>query len=128
MLLQHSGLITQSLVLINEGTEASFFCLIKQMHFSLALEPNPVIILNTVTMSKVSKVISKQRNDPQLWKHIVAATEVQQAKLVFLSHREGDLSSKYLQSGLSLCEQGTVQLFQVSYLNHGEILLPASNN
>lgn len=98
------------------------------MHFSLALEPNPVIILNTVTMSKVSKVISKQRNDPQLWKHIVAATEVQQAKLVFLSHREGDLSSKYLQSGLSLCEQGTVQLFQVSYLNHGEILLPAPNN
>lgn len=41
------------------------------MHFSLALQPNSVIILNAVAISKVSKVISKQGNDPQLWKHNV---------------------------------------------------------
>lgn len=111
-----------------KGLRPLFSFLIKQMHFSLGLQPNPVIILNIVAISKVSKVISEQGNDPQLWKHIVAATEVQQAKLVFKSHREGDLSSKYLQSGLSLCEQGTVRIFQESYLNQGEILLPAPNN
>lgn len=44
-----------------------------------------------------------------------------------MSHR-WDLSSKYLQSGPSLCEQDTAKPFQVSYLNQREILLPAPNN
>lgn len=65
------------------------------MHFSLAVQPNPVITLNTIAMSEVSKVVSKQGNDPQLWKHIVAAIEVLAAEF-FISHREGALSNKYL--------------------------------